>query len=129
MKPTLQFKLSQHLTLTPQLQQSIRLLQLSTVELSQEIERIVQENPLLELDDSMANEGADYQVTLPDGPSEPLIADLSEVMDETSLEMAVREGDPGTKNTLADESEWFEDDGNFRNTRDDDERDFPQQAA
>jgi RNA polymerase sigma-54 factor len=129
MKPTLQFKLSQHLTLTPQLQQSIRLLQLSTVELSQEIQRIVQENPLLELDDSMANEGADYQVTLPDGPSEPLIADLNEVTDETSLEVAVPEGDPDTKNTLADESEWFEDDGNFRNTRDDDERDFPQQAA
>jgi len=39
MKPTLQFRLSQHLTLTPQLQQSIRLLQLSTVELNQEIEK------------------------------------------------------------------------------------------
>ena len=37
MKPSLQFRLSQHLTLTPQLQQSIRLLQLSTVELNQEI--------------------------------------------------------------------------------------------
>ena len=39
MKPSLQFRLSQHLTLTPQLQQSIRLLQLSTVELNQEIDR------------------------------------------------------------------------------------------
>ena len=48
MKPTLQFRLSQHLTLTPQLQQSIKLLQLSTVELNQEIERILIENPLLE---------------------------------------------------------------------------------
>jgi RNA polymerase sigma-54 factor len=48
MKPTLQFRLSQHLTLTPQLQQSIRLLQLSTVELNQEIERILMENPALE---------------------------------------------------------------------------------
>ena len=38
MKPSLQLKLSQHLTLTPQLQQSIRLLQLSTLELNQEIE-------------------------------------------------------------------------------------------
>ena len=56
MKPTLQFKLSQHLTLTPQLQQSIRLLQLSTVELNQEIERMAQENPLLELDDSSASD-------------------------------------------------------------------------
>jgi RNA polymerase sigma-54 factor len=48
MKPTLQLKLSQHLTLTPQLQQSIRLLQLSTIELNAEVERLLQENPLLE---------------------------------------------------------------------------------
>ena len=48
MKPTLQLKLSQHLTLTPQLQQSIRLLQLSTLELNAEVERLLQENPLLE---------------------------------------------------------------------------------
>ncbi|MDQ6620761.1 MAG: RNA polymerase factor sigma-54 [Pseudomonadota bacterium] len=48
MKQTLQLKLSQHLTLTPQLQQSIRLLQLSTVELNSEVERMLQENPLLE---------------------------------------------------------------------------------
>ena len=52
MKPTLQLKLSHQLKLTPQLQQSIRLLQLSTIELNEEIERIVQENPLLELHDS-----------------------------------------------------------------------------
>ncbi len=48
MKPHLQLKLGQHLTLTPQLQQSIRLLQLSTLELDQEIEQILQNNPLLE---------------------------------------------------------------------------------
>src|SRR6187549_4105092 len=48
MKQTLQLKLSQHLTLTPQLQQSIRLLQLSTIELNQELERYLAENPLLE---------------------------------------------------------------------------------
>ncbi|HYT48407.1 MAG TPA: RNA polymerase factor sigma-54, partial [Burkholderiales bacterium] len=51
MKPSLQLRLSQHLTLTPQLQQSIRLLQLSTVELNQEIERILMENPALERED------------------------------------------------------------------------------
>jgi RNA polymerase sigma-54 factor len=51
MKPTLQFRLSQHLALTPQLQQSIRLLQFSTVELNQEIERLLMENPILERDD------------------------------------------------------------------------------
>jgi RNA polymerase sigma-54 factor len=51
MKQSLQLKLSQHLALTPQLQQSIRLLQLSTLELNQEIEQALQENPLLERDE------------------------------------------------------------------------------
>ena len=51
MKHSLQLRLSQHLTLTPQLQQSIRLLQLSTLELNQEIERFLQDNPLLERDE------------------------------------------------------------------------------
>src|SRR5580765_5358131 len=51
MKPSLQFRLSQHLTLTPQLQQSIKLLQLSTIELNQEIERVLMENPALERED------------------------------------------------------------------------------
>ena len=48
MKQSLQLKFSQHLALTPQLQQSIRLLQLSTQELNQELETILQANPLLE---------------------------------------------------------------------------------
>lgn len=48
MKQSLQLKLHQQLTLTPQLQQSIRLLQLSTLELSQEISQMLQENPMLE---------------------------------------------------------------------------------
>ncbi|HXF66575.1 MAG TPA: RNA polymerase factor sigma-54 [Burkholderiales bacterium] len=56
MKQSLQLRLSQHLTLTPQLQQSIRLLQLSTLELNQELERILQENPLLERDDGIREE-------------------------------------------------------------------------
>ena len=49
MKQGLQLRTSQNLALTPQLQQSIRLLQLSTLELNQELEIILQENPLLEL--------------------------------------------------------------------------------
>lgn len=48
MKQSLQLKFSQHLALTPQLQQSIRLLQLSTQELNQELDAILQANPLLE---------------------------------------------------------------------------------
>ena len=51
MKAGLQLRLAQHLTLTPQLQQSIRLLQLSTLELQQEIQTALAENPLLELSD------------------------------------------------------------------------------
>lgn len=59
MKQSLQLKLSQHLALTPQLQQSIRLLQLSTIEFNQEIERFLDENPMLERDDS--EPGSTYQ--------------------------------------------------------------------
>ncbi|MEO0318628.1 MAG: hypothetical protein RL404_2305 [Pseudomonadota bacterium] len=54
MKQTLQLRVSQHLALTPQLQQSIRLLQLSTLELHQELEQMLSDNPLLErLDDPL----------------------------------------------------------------------------
>ncbi|KXB29658.1 RNA polymerase sigma-54 factor [Dechloromonas denitrificans] len=56
MKPALQLKLSQHLALTPQLQQSIKLLQLSTVEMQQELERYLLENPMLERDDDGGTE-------------------------------------------------------------------------
>ncbi len=51
MKPSLQLRLSQHLALTPQLQQSIRLLQLSTLELNQEVEQMLEENPFLDTED------------------------------------------------------------------------------
>ena len=54
MKPTLQFRLSQHLALTPQLQQSIRLLQLSTLELHQEVEQMLEQNPFLEAEEDSA---------------------------------------------------------------------------
>ena len=49
MKPGLSLRVSQHLALTPQLQQSIRLLQLSTLELSQEVSQMLDDNPFLEL--------------------------------------------------------------------------------
>ena len=54
MKPSLQVRLSQHLALTPQLQQSIRLLQLSTLELQQEVEQMLEQNPFLEADEESA---------------------------------------------------------------------------
>lgn len=51
MKQSLQLKVSQSLTLTPQLQQSIRLLQLSTLELQAELQQALSDNPMLELVD------------------------------------------------------------------------------
>ncbi|MFD1894278.1 RNA polymerase factor sigma-54 [Ottowia beijingensis] len=54
MKPGLSLRVSQHLALTPQLQQSIRLLQLSTLELASEVEQMLDDNPFLERDDEAA---------------------------------------------------------------------------
>ncbi len=48
MKQSLELHLGQHLTITPQLQQAIRLLQLSSIELQQEIQEALESNPLLE---------------------------------------------------------------------------------
>ena len=85
MKHSLQLRLSQHLTLTPQLQQSIRLLQLSTLELNQELERFLQENPLLEREDDLAeapspNSGEIYA----DNGSSPTRDDVQEQPPERS---------------------------------------------
>ncbi len=63
MKQALQLKLGQHLTMTPQLQQAIRLLQLSTLELQQEIQQALESNPMLEL----SEDGEDER----DGASDP----------------------------------------------------------
>jgi RNA polymerase sigma-54 factor len=126
MKPTLQFKLSPHLTLTPQLQQSIRLLQLSTVELNQEIERITQENPLLELDDMGT---ADYRCAQGDGQPEPLAHDAGDIIDAPVANALGQDIELDARKSSVDDHEWRED-GALRAGRDDDEdRDFPQQAA
>ena len=61
MKPTLQLKLGQHLTMTPQLQQAIRLLQLSTLELQSEIQQALEENPMLEHDEDNLETTADTE--------------------------------------------------------------------
>ena len=84
MKQGLSLRVSQHLALTPQLQQSIRLLQLSTLELSQEVEQALDDNPFLELlndeapreefgldraDTPAANTGEAAESAESDGPS------------------------------------------------------------
>jgi len=51
MKPTIQLRLGQHLTMTPQLQQAIKLLQLSTLDLKQEIQEALESNLMLETEE------------------------------------------------------------------------------
>ena len=118
MKHSLQLKLSQHLTLTPQLQQSIRLLQLSTIELNQELERYLAENPLLERADTEPGEDAAAPPP-PNGATSTV---------ETTPSGEARE-EPGA---FADEGTGFGDDApsGMSRSRDDDERDdFTQFAA
>jgi len=52
MKQSIQLKLGQHLTMTPQLQQAIRLLQLSTLELQLEVQGVLDSNLMLEPDEA-----------------------------------------------------------------------------
>jgi RNA polymerase sigma-54 factor len=67
MKQGLSLRVSQHLALTPQLQQSIRLLQLSTLEMAQEVEQMLDENPFLERGEETA-EREDFGVESADAP-------------------------------------------------------------
>ncbi len=118
MKHSLQLRLSQHLTLTPQLQQSIRLLQLSTLELNQELERLLQENPLLERADDIR-----------DQPAVP-----AEMQPAGAADSAPAADDASSANDSEIERETAEfstmDDMSFSGARDDSEDgDYPQVAA
>jgi RNA polymerase sigma-54 factor len=120
MKHSLQLKLSQHLTLTPQLQQSIRLLQLSTVELNQELERYLAENPLLERADLAAPEEAP-----PPAPNTPPAESEAQRHEEARQETRDNESSFAEDHGFGDEHNPT---GGSR--RDDDERDdFTQFAA
>src|SRR4051812_10631188 len=96
MKQTLQLKLSQHLTLTPQLQQSIRLLQLSTIELNQELEQFLADNPLLEREDS-----------IPEPVAMPLNGNGSSASTEEAPAPAEEPRDTVTEDRLPSEQDWF----------------------
>ncbi|MFA6037654.1 MAG: RNA polymerase factor sigma-54 [Legionellales bacterium] len=65
MKQNLQLKLSNQLTMTPQLQQAIRLLQLSTLELQQEIATALETNPLLEMSEDIPEHPSIYNLNTP----------------------------------------------------------------
>src|SRR2546428_3126206 len=119
MKQTLQLKLSQHLTLTPQLQQSIRLLQVSTMELNQELEKFLAENPLLEREDADGEIPAALQL---------VTADLAGAL-QAPAEAGGTENPPQTDIFAAD-TDWGGERGSSSGTRDDaDDGDFFQVPA
>ncbi len=64
MKQTLQLKIGQSLTMTPQLQQAIKLLQLSSIELQVEIQQTLDSNPLLEQEDNISEMQVEKEVDL-----------------------------------------------------------------
>src|SRR5215470_5114985 len=119
MKHSLQLKLSQHLTLTPQLQQSIRLLQLSTLELNQEIERFLQDNPLLERDEGAEEEAA------PVATVTPLPTDFTSSTTTTSTASDQKEEAPSE--APEPDAEWRDEGGGSFSGHDDGED--PQLAA
>ncbi len=123
MKPGLSLRVSQHLALTPQLQQSIRLLQLSTQELSQEIEQMLDENPFLERSSDEAEREAfglsqaDMPAQRDDATADAAIisgaasADAASAESQNDAETAVLGEEPGwegdgTTEIAPDDSEW-----------------------
>jgi RNA polymerase sigma-54 factor len=98
MKPSLQLKLGQHLTMTPQLQQAIRLLQLSTLELQTEIQQALEENPMLESEEDSAEAAANSETDNDANTNE-----TAEVTSETTLEMDKNQEMP---DELAVDSNW-----------------------
>jgi len=104
MKPSLQLKFSQQLTMTPQLQQAIKLLQLSTLDLQQEIQEALDSNPLLEIE-----EGNDeHQLEKNNIDNDDSASEASATASSDTLEA----GDALEKNDLPDElpidSTWDE---------------------
>ncbi|RJP24274.1 MAG: RNA polymerase sigma-54 factor [Candidatus Omnitrophota bacterium] len=75
----LQQKMSQRLIMTPQMQQSIQLLQLSTLELSELMQEEMAENPMLEEEEHVdASQEVDFEESSQDNKSENLASDLAE---------------------------------------------------
>ena len=86
MKQALQLRLGQHLTMTPQLQQAIRLLQLSTLELQTEIQEALDSNLMLEIEEeSSETDNTSNNESTPSTEEEtPATDDSGETLSETS---------------------------------------------
>src|SRR5262249_26188754 len=81
LKPSLQLKLTQQLTMTPQLQQAIRLLQLPIMELQTQIQQALDENVMLEAEEPEAP--AETTENAADADEPDTGADPEEFVEET----------------------------------------------
>ena len=88
MKQSIQLRLGQHLTMTPQLQQAIRLLQLSTVELQLEVQGVLDSNLMLEPDEAESPSSADSNA---DAGQEQRNQNEAEASSETPVDAAETE--------------------------------------
>ncbi len=86
MKVSLNVQLGQHLTMTPQLQQAIRLLQLSTIELQQEIQSVLDSNPLLEVSED-ADVISNSDSVTPDSTDENRQDDYDNEVNDNTLDI------------------------------------------
>lgn len=136
MKQSLQLRTSQHLALTPQLQQSIRLLQLSTLELHQEIEQILGDNPLLErLDDPLDRsvrllaDGAVSPAVASDGPGQAATPDTAANEAPVGERDGASEGERDRDREASDGELSWADGGAGRSHGSDDEDSRPQIEA
>ena len=95
MKQSLQLRLSQHLAMTPRLQQAIRLLQLSTMELHTEVQEALDSNLMLELDeDDAADAGPETEIAPADIPRElPVDSVWEDIYDSVPLGGAASTGE------------------------------------
>lgn len=104
MKTSLQLKMSQQLTMTPQLQQAIKLLQLSTLDLQQEIQQALDTNPMLEVKEDDPSPAADaQQQSTQTHKNDQDKADASSQSDDATKELSVQETIP---DELAVDSSW-----------------------
>jgi len=99
MRQSLQLRLGQQLTMTPQLQQAIRLLQLSTLDLQLEIQEALESNPLLELDEQDFN--AEEKPSASENDRDEKASDSEEVVPTAQVEMESSEA--LKQDTLTDE--------------------------
>lgn len=99
MRPSIQLRLGQHLTMTPQLQQAIRLLQLSTLDLKQEIQEALESNLMLETEEDSVKESQEQ-----DKPVESAGQEL--VQNDSNNEKEINIESETIPNELPVDSNW-----------------------